>query len=212
MVCFSKSGRGSSPASDETGSRRGRRADSDVHTSGRATTPGGDRWIALVRHSMTPQAVCSRSPPRPPTQDHPGAAAGNPDASRSFAGRPATGPHRMGRATAAARLVSPAGGALGVVSGLLRTVAGTVDLAAVAAAADEHLSLAADTQEQPPGRLVGLSLVRAWTTSTKGAKPPPHACGARRRSRLGGAPIRIAVHMSHVQRGRPLSRGLWLAR
>jgi hypothetical protein len=67
----------------------------------------------------------------------------------------ATRTHRMAQATAAARLIALAGGALAVVPGLLRAAAATVDLAAIAAAADEHLSLAADTEEQPAGRLVG---------------------------------------------------------
>jgi hypothetical protein len=42
-----------------------------------------------------------------------------------------------------ARLVASASGALGLMSGLLCAAAGTVNLAAVAAAADEHLGLAA---------------------------------------------------------------------
>ncbi len=58
-------------------------------------------------------------------------------------GAPATGTRRMRQATAVARLVALAGSALGVMSGLLRTAAGTVNLAAVAAAADERLSVAA---------------------------------------------------------------------
>jgi hypothetical protein len=98
----------------------------------------------------------------------------------------ATRTHRMAQATAAARLIALAGGALAVVPGLLRAAAATVDLAAIAAAADEHLSLAADTEEQPAGRLVGLSLARAWTMSAMGGILAPHACsarcGARRRS------------------------------
>ena len=105
-------------------------------------------------------------------------------------GAPAAGPPRMGQAAAAARLVAPAGGALGVMSGLLRTAAGTVNLAAVAAAADEHLNLAADTYEQPGRRFHRLAPARAWTTSAMSGILPRHACsarcGARRRSGLGG--------------------------
>ncbi len=96
------------------------------------------------------------------------------------------GTHRMGQATAAARLVASAGGALAMATGLPRAAPRTIDLAAVAAAADQHLSLAADTQEQPAGRLGSLRLVRTWTTSVMGGILPPHTCsarcGARRRS------------------------------
>jgi len=59
-------------------------------------------------------------------------------------GSPATGTRRVGYATASAALVAPAGGALGVMSGLLRTAVATVDLAAVAVTADEHLGVAAN--------------------------------------------------------------------
>jgi hypothetical protein len=105
-------------------------------------------------------------------------------------GAPATGPLRMGQATAAARLVAPAGGALGVMSGLLPTAAGAVNLAAVAAAADEHLGPAADAHEQPGRRFHRLAPGRAWTMSAMGGILPRHACsarcGARRRSGLRG--------------------------
>src|SRR6202162_3625642 len=62
----------------------------------------------------------------------------------------AMGPYRMGQAPAAARLVAPTGGTLGVISGLLRAAAGTIDLTAVAAAANKHLRSTTDTHEQPP--------------------------------------------------------------
>jgi hypothetical protein len=48
------SGRGSRPAGGEAGTRCGRRADSDIHTSGSARTRGRDLGIALQRHAMTP--------------------------------------------------------------------------------------------------------------------------------------------------------------
>jgi hypothetical protein len=125
-------------------------------------------------------------------------------------GAPATGPPRMGKATAAARLVAPAGGALSVMSSLLRTAAGTVNLAAVAAAADEHLSLAADTHEQPGRRFHRLGPARAWTTSAMGGILPRHACsarcGARRRSGLGGLGRRRAWPADPAGRHRAIVR------
>ena len=125
-------------------------------------------------------------------------------------GPPATGPLRMGQATAAARLVAPGGGALGVMSGLLRTAAGTVNLAAVAAAADEHLSLAADTHKQPGRRFHRLAAARAWTTSTMSGILPRHACsarcGARRRFGLGGLGRRRAWPADPAGRHRAIVR------
>ena len=101
-------------------------------------------------------------------------------------GAPATGPYRMGQAPAAARLVARTGGTLGVISGLLRTAAGTIDLTAVAAAANKHLRPTTDTHEQPGRRLHPRGLAHAWTTITMLAIMPRHACsarcGARRRS------------------------------
>ena len=92
----------------------------------------------------------------------------------------------MVHATAAARLVALAGGALGLMSGILCTAAGTVNLAAVAAAADEHHGLAASAQEQP-GRPFRRRRAAAWTPSATGGIMPRHACsapcGARRRTR-----------------------------
>jgi hypothetical protein len=88
--------------------------------------------------------------------------------------------------TAAARLVAPAGGALSLMPGLPRTAAGAVNLAAVAAAADQYLRLAASAQEQP-GRPFRRRRAAAWTPSATGGIMPRHACsapcGARRRTR-----------------------------
>jgi len=101
-------------------------------------------------------------------------------------GAPATGPYRMGQAPAAARLVAPTGGTLGVISGLLRTAAGTIDLTAVAAAANKHLRSTTDTHEQPGRRRHRRGLAHAWTTIAMLGIMPRHACsarcGARRRS------------------------------
>ena len=95
-------------------------------------------------------------------------------------------PYRMGQAPAAARLVALARGTLGVISGLLRTAAGTIDLTAVAAAANKHLRPTTDTHEQPGRRLHRRGLAHAWTTITRLGIMPRHACsarcGARRRS------------------------------
>jgi hypothetical protein len=64
-------------------------------------------------------------------------------------GAPATRPYRVGQPTATARLVALTGRAPGVTSRSLCTVTGAIDLAAVAAAADQHLTAATRTYEQP---------------------------------------------------------------
>ena len=103
-----------------------------------------------------------------------------------LSGAPAASTRRMVHPTAAARLVAPAGGTLSLTPGLSRTAAGTVNLAAVAAAADEYLRLAASAQEQP-GRPFRRRRAAAWTPSATGGIMPRHACsapcGARRRTR-----------------------------
>jgi hypothetical protein len=100
-------------------------------------------------------------------------------------GTPATGTGRMVHAPATAGLVAPAGGALRVAPCLLCTAARTVDLAAVAAAADQHLSLAASAYKQPRCRCLRLGQCRTWTRAATGGILPRHACparcGARRR-------------------------------
>jgi hypothetical protein len=89
--------------------------------------------------------------------------------------------------TAAARLVSPAGSALSLMPDLLRTATCTVNLAAVAAAADEYLSPAASAQEKPGRPFSRLRRIAAWTPSATGGIMPRHVCsapcGARRRTR-----------------------------
>src|SRR5271169_396102 len=92
---------------------------------------------------------------------------------------PPTGPHCMSQASAAARLVAPTGGTLGVISGLLGTAAGTIDLTAVAAAANKHLRSTTDTHEQPGRRLHRRWLAHAWTTIAMLGIMPRHACSAR---------------------------------
>jgi len=109
-----------------------------------------------------------------------------------LSGAPAASTRRMVHPTAAARLVAPAGGALSLMPGLPRTAAGTVNLAAVAAAADEYLRPAASAQEQPGRsfrrlRRAAAAGAAAWTPSATGGIMPRHACsapcGARRRTR-----------------------------
>src|SRR6516164_5200180 len=92
---------------------------------------------------------------------------------------PALAPRRVIHATTKARLVAPAGGALRLASGLLRTVVGTVNLPAVAAAADQHLRPAARAQEQPAGCVFGSSHRHGWTVAATGGILPRHACSAR---------------------------------
>jgi len=60
----------------------------------------------------------------------------------------AMGTLRMGNATTAARLVALSGLAQPLAPGDLGTAAGTIDLAAIAAAADQHLRAATDTQKE----------------------------------------------------------------
>ena len=66
-----------------------------------------------------------------------------------LSGAIATGPRRMVHPTAAARLVAPPGRALGVAPRRLCTALCAVNLTAIAAAADKHLSSAAHAQKQP---------------------------------------------------------------
>ena len=94
-------------------------------------------------------------------------------------GAPATGPYRMGQAPAAARLVASTRSTLSVISGLLRTAAGTIDLTAVAAAANKHLRPTTDTHEQSGRRLYRRGLAYAWTTTALLGIMPRHACSAR---------------------------------
>ena len=92
-------------------------------------------------------------------------------------GTPATRPSRVGQPSATARLVALSGRALGVISRLLRTAAGAVDLAAVTAAADQRLRAAARAHKQPGRRRSARTWsARTWTTSAMLGIMPPHAC------------------------------------
>ena len=119
-------------------------------------------------------------------------------------GAPATRPCRVGQPTATARLVALTGRAPGVISRHLCTSAGAIDLAAIAAAADQHLSAATRTHEQPGWRFHQRRLARTWTASAMLGIMPQHACsarcGARRRSGLGGLGRRRACQSAGCHR------------
>lgn len=113
-----------------------------------------------------------------------------------LSGAIASGPCRMAHPTAAAGLVAPAGRALSGAARRLCTALRAVNLAAIAVAADENLSLAAHAQKQP-GRRRRRRQQRTWTRSATTGILPRHACsarcGARRRSEtwpLRSAPCR----------------------
>ena len=113
-----------------------------------------------------------------------------------LSGAIATGPRRMVHPTAAAGLVPPPGRALGDAPRRLCTALRAVNLAAIAVAADQHLSLAAHAQKQPGSRRC-RGQQRTWTCSAMTGILPRHACsarcGARRRSEtwpLRSAPCR----------------------
>jgi hypothetical protein len=101
-------------------------------------------------------------------------------------GAPATRPYRVGQPTATARLVAMTGRPPGVISRHLCTSAGAIDLAAVTAAADQHLSTATRTHEQPGCRFQRCGPACTWTAPAMLGIMPRHACsarcGARRRS------------------------------
>src|SRR5271169_1486182 len=102
-----------------------------------------------------------------------------------LSGAIAGGPRRMVHPTAAAGLVAPPGRALGVAPRRMCTALCAVNLAAIAVAADDNLSLTACAQKQP-GRRRRRGQKRTWTQSATTGILPRHACsarsGARRRS------------------------------
>ena len=93
-------------------------------------------------------------------------AMGNPDASRSFAAHASDRPAPHGPADRAGLPDSVGRPPAGPVAAPLRAAAGTVNLAAVAAAADQRLDPAARTQEQP-----GRAFARSASTA-HGRHPP----------------------------------------
>jgi hypothetical protein len=99
----------------------------------------------------------------------------------------AAGTRCMGQATAATTLITAASRALGMPACLRGTPARAVDLAAIAAAADQHLSLAAHTYEQPRRCFQRCAFCRAWTMTVMSGIVPRHACS---RTMWGTASIR----------------------
>jgi hypothetical protein len=83
-------------------------------------------------------------------------------------------------AAAPACLVAPASRALRATPGFLCAGSSAIDLATIAAAADEDLSPAARTQEEPSRRLVSpFAANEVWTNATTGEILPRHSCAAR---------------------------------
>ena len=72
----------------------------------------------------------------------------------------ATGTQRMDDATAVARLVALSGRALPLAPRQSGTAVGTIDLTAIAAATDEHLSVATGTQKESGWRSVRAFALR----------------------------------------------------
>src|SRR5204862_7689042 len=94
-----------------------------------------------------------------------------------LSGAIATGPRRMVHPTAAAGLIAPPGRTLGVAPRRLCTALCAGHLAAVTAAADKNLSLAARAQKQPASRR--RRQPRTGTRSAMTGLLPRHACSAR---------------------------------
>ncbi len=87
VICSSPiSGCGARGAGRGAKIRYGPRAGSDIRTNDSAILQSRDAGRALQRRPWPSPVGCSRPPPHPPTQDDP-RPVGNPDASRSFAGR-----------------------------------------------------------------------------------------------------------------------------
>jgi len=110
-----------------------------------------------------------------------------------------------------AALITLTGGALCTLTDLACAIAGTVNLAAIAAATDQRLGAAPRAQEQPSRRWVGVigTADPLMTNAVGAAILPRHACparcGARRRSetrQLGSAscePLMVRLLRRHRQ-------------
>jgi hypothetical protein len=93
-------------------------------------------------------------------------------------GAVAARPLGVGQTTATARLVAPAGRALCLAAGFLRTSPRAVDLPAITAATDQNLSATAGTEKEPGRRCLErfAPLKPAWTKSTFAGIMPRHSC------------------------------------
>lgn len=102
----------------------------------------------------------------------------------------APGPRGMVAATTYAALITLSGGTLSGAARLCGAPLLTVDVAAIAAGADQHLDAASCAQIEARGRfrLFGVS-TDAWTNCAMGEILPRHACS---RTVWGAAPIRTA--------------------
>ena len=106
----------------------------------------------------------------------------NPDASLYIAARPVTTRSLgMGEPPSAAGLQAPSGGVLLVAPRSLRAVAGAVDLASVATAADHSLGATVRAKKQSSRRRVTVfgTANAKWTDATIARIMPLHACPAR---------------------------------
>jgi len=90
------------------------------------------------------------------------------------------GAQGVSEAPAPACLIARARGALGLTPRFLRATAGAIDLAAVAATADQHPLTAAGAQKKSGGRRRSFKAAgRMWTKPAMSGILPPHACLAR---------------------------------
>ena len=90
-------------------------------------------------------------------------------------------------ATAVARLIAPPGSALFAAPVLRGAVSLTVDVAAIAAGADQHLDAASRAQIEARASI--CLFTQAWTNCATGEILPRHTCS---RTVWGAAPMRTA--------------------
>ena len=105
----------------------------------------------------------------------------------------------MFAATPMARLVASTRFALRVVARGLRTILLTVDVAAIAAGADQHLSSAASAHKKSPTCMCLFGFVtQTWTKNTTGEILPRHTCSARCGARCRYDFARVAIGTAPV--------------
>ena len=149
-------------------------AGSGIRTSGRCDAGRLERRQGKVK------ATCLRSPPSPMTPDHPVAVVVNPDASHSFAARDSDGHAAHGQRDRGGSFGSAVRPRVAARAGpIWAQPSSTINLAAIAAATDQHLSTATDTQKETGWRSVRAVGLRTWTKSTTSEILPPHSCSAR---------------------------------